>query len=201
MTLPGAGAAVSDAAVAEQVEIQAKYEGYIERQRDEVARNEAHEVDAAAAGPRLRAVRGLSIEVQQKLEQQRPETIGQAARISGVTPAAISLLLVHLKRRARRMNAPHDAHGAAVGSTARRGPEATEQARACSQRYLALLEKWNRVYNLTAIREPERMVDASPARLARGPAARRGGPRVLDVGSGAGLPGIPLAHRAPGARR
>jgi len=100
MTLPGAGPAVDDAAVAEQVEIQAKYAGYIARQQDEVARNEEHESLALPADLDYRSVRGLSFEVQQKLNQHRPETVGQASRISGVTPAAISLLLVHLKRRA-----------------------------------------------------------------------------------------------------
>ena len=100
MTLAGAGTPVSDPAVAEQVEVQAKYAGYITRQRDEVARNEAHESTRLPPDLDYRAVRGLSFEVQQKLAQQRPETIGQASRISGVTPAAISLLLVHLKRRA-----------------------------------------------------------------------------------------------------
>jgi tRNA uridine 5-carboxymethylaminomethyl modification enzyme len=100
MTLPDAGPAVDDAAVAEQVEIQAKYAGYIVRQQDEVARNEAQESMALPADLDYRSVRGLSVEVQQKLNQHRPETVGQASRISGVTPAAISLLLVHLKRRA-----------------------------------------------------------------------------------------------------
>jgi len=100
MTLQGTGTAVSDPTVAEQVEIQAKYAGYITRQRDEVARNQAHESTRLPPDLDYRAVRGLSFEVQQKLAQQRPETIGQASRISGVTPAAISLLLVHLKRRA-----------------------------------------------------------------------------------------------------
>jgi tRNA uridine 5-carboxymethylaminomethyl modification enzyme len=99
-TLPGAGPAVDDATVAEQVEIQAKYAGYIARQQDEVARNEAQEATALPADLDYRSVRGLSVEVQQKLNQHRPETVGQASRISGVTPAAISLLLVHLKRRA-----------------------------------------------------------------------------------------------------
>jgi tRNA uridine 5-carboxymethylaminomethyl modification enzyme len=89
---------VSDAAVAEQVEIQAKYQGYIERQRDEVARRAAMESRALPASLDYRDVKGLSAEVQQKLNGHRPETIGQASRISGVTPAAISLLLVHLKR-------------------------------------------------------------------------------------------------------
>ncbi|HUG79912.1 MAG TPA: tRNA uridine-5-carboxymethylaminomethyl(34) synthesis enzyme MnmG [Burkholderiales bacterium] len=87
-----------DLAVAEQVEIQAKYEGYIERQRAEVARRE--ELESLCLPPDIdyQQVRGLSAEVQQKLNRHRPETVGQAARISGVTPAAISLLLVHLKR-------------------------------------------------------------------------------------------------------
>ena len=98
MTLPGAGEPVDDATVAEQVEIQAKYSGYIERQREEIARQEQYEDMALPAAMDYRTVHGLSIEVQQKLNQHKPETIGQAARISGMTPAAISLLLVHLKR-------------------------------------------------------------------------------------------------------
>jgi tRNA uridine 5-carboxymethylaminomethyl modification enzyme len=89
---------VADPAVAEQVEIQAKYEGYVERQRVEVARRAALEDRALPPELDYREVRGLSVEVQQKLNRHRPETIGQASRISGVTPAAISLLLVHLKR-------------------------------------------------------------------------------------------------------
>ena len=89
---------VCDPAVAEQVEIQAKYEGYIERQRDEVARRASMESRALPADLDYRQVKGLSAEVQQKLNRHRPETIGQASRISGVTPAALSLLLVHLKR-------------------------------------------------------------------------------------------------------
>ena len=90
--------------VAEQVEIQAKYEGYIQRQREEVARSA--ELESRALPPDLdyREVRGLSAEVQQKLNRHRPETIGQAGRISGITPAAISLLLVHLKRGFRALD-------------------------------------------------------------------------------------------------
>jgi len=98
MSLPGAGERVTDATVAEQVEIQIKYDGYIERQRDEVLRREQYEATALPRDLDYRTVRGLSREVQQKLNQHRPETIGQASRISGLTPAAISLLLVHLKR-------------------------------------------------------------------------------------------------------
>jgi tRNA uridine 5-carboxymethylaminomethyl modification enzyme len=98
LTLPGAGEGVDDEKVAEQVEIQAKYHGYIERQREEIGRNEQYETLGLPDDLDYREVRGLSIEVQQKLNQHKPETIGQAARISGITPAAISLLLVHLKR-------------------------------------------------------------------------------------------------------
>src|SRR3990172_4947395 len=90
-----------DDKVAEQVEVQAKYEGYIERQRDEVARREAQESLPLPAGLNYEEVHGLSVEARQKLERHRPETIGQAGRISGVTPAAVALLLVHLKRDLR----------------------------------------------------------------------------------------------------
>jgi len=98
MTLPGAGVGVVDAIVADQVETQAKYHGYIERQHDEIGRNEQNETLMLPGDMNYQEVRGLSIEVQQKLNQHKPENIGQAARISGITPAAISLLLVHLKR-------------------------------------------------------------------------------------------------------
>jgi tRNA uridine 5-carboxymethylaminomethyl modification enzyme len=98
MTLYGSGPGVSDPQVAEQIEVQAKYHGYIERQRDEIERNEQHENARLPADIDYRKLRGLSVEVQQKLNAHRPETVGQAARISGVTPAAISILLVHLKR-------------------------------------------------------------------------------------------------------
>jgi len=92
------GAFVGDGAVASQVEIQAKYQGYVERQHEEIARQERYETMALPRDLDYQNVRGLSIEVQQKLNQHKPETIGQASRISGITPAAISLLLVHLKR-------------------------------------------------------------------------------------------------------
>ncbi|HEX7402744.1 MAG TPA: tRNA uridine-5-carboxymethylaminomethyl(34) synthesis enzyme MnmG [Usitatibacter sp.] len=95
-----AGAPPPDSDVAEQVGIAAKYAGYIERQRDEVERQAAHDGLRIPADMDYLECRGLSKEVQQKLAQHRPETVGQAARIQGVTPAAISLLLVHLKRRA-----------------------------------------------------------------------------------------------------
>ncbi len=98
MTLPGAGPAVSDPVIAEQVEVQAKYSGYITRQQDEVERRESQGSLKLPADLDYTGVRGLSREVQQKLNHHKPETIGQAARMQGITPAAISLLLVHLKR-------------------------------------------------------------------------------------------------------
>jgi len=97
-SLQRTGTTMAETAVAEQVEIQVKYEGYIARQQAEVARQEHHETLGLPLDLDYRSVRGLSIEVQQKLNQHKPETVGQASRISGVTPAAISLLLVHLKR-------------------------------------------------------------------------------------------------------
>lgn len=98
MSLLDAEETVADEQVAEQVEINIKYEGYIERQKQEVARHNHYEMTSLPKDIDYRSVRGLSSEVQQKLNQHKPETIGHAARISGVTPAAISLLLVHLKR-------------------------------------------------------------------------------------------------------
>jgi len=88
-----------DAEVAAQVAIQAKYQGYVARQREEIERHERYETMALPRDLDYSEVRGLSVEVRQKLSHGRPETIGQASRISGITPAAISLLLVHLKRR------------------------------------------------------------------------------------------------------
>ena len=98
LTLDVAGDGVTDPIVAEQVEIQAKYQGYIERQAGEISRLRDQEHHALPTTLDYTQVQGLSIEVQQKLNRHKPETIGQASRVSGVTPAAISLLLVHLKR-------------------------------------------------------------------------------------------------------
>jgi tRNA uridine 5-carboxymethylaminomethyl modification enzyme len=99
MTLPGAPEnPETDAQVVEQIEIAAKYQGYIDRQQDEVARQLLAESTPLPQDFDYSAVRGLSFEVQQRLTQHRPQTIGQAGRIQGVTPAAVSLLLVWLKR-------------------------------------------------------------------------------------------------------
>jgi tRNA uridine 5-carboxymethylaminomethyl modification enzyme len=92
------GESVDSKEIADQVETQAKYQGYIERQKEEILRQSDNEMLKVPAEINYAEVRGLSTEVRQKLHKHRPETLGQAARISGITPAAISILLVHLKR-------------------------------------------------------------------------------------------------------
>jgi len=94
------GESVADPAVAEQVEVQAKYAGYIERQTRDIERQRVHEETPLPATFDYGRVPGLSHEVRQKLEAGRPATLGQAARLPGITPAAISLLLIHLRRNA-----------------------------------------------------------------------------------------------------
>ena len=104
MTLAGtdgqslAGPGVADDPVREQIEIQIKYAGYIDRQAKEIGRQEHNESLKLPADLDYMDVKALSIEVRQKLNKHKPETLGQASRISGVTPAALSLLLVHLKK-------------------------------------------------------------------------------------------------------
>jgi tRNA uridine 5-carboxymethylaminomethyl modification enzyme len=98
-SLTQVGNPVADAKVAEQVEIQAKYAGYIERQKDEIARTRRSEAASIPADLDYASVKGLSSEVREKLARLCPETLGQAGRIPGMTPAAISLLLIHLKKK------------------------------------------------------------------------------------------------------
>ena len=102
MTLPMAGEPVADVEVREQLEIQAKYSGYVSRQVEEVARQREIEAMPLPADLDYMSLKSLSIEVRQKLSQARPATLGQASRVSGVTPAAISVLMVYLKRADRQ---------------------------------------------------------------------------------------------------
>ncbi|MES2012710.1 MAG: tRNA uridine-5-carboxymethylaminomethyl(34) synthesis enzyme MnmG [Pseudomonadota bacterium] len=102
LTLGVEGLGELEPSVREQVEIAAKYQGYIDRQADEVARSRGQENAKLPADLDYREIHGLPIEAQQKLNTQKPETIGQASRISGITPAAISLLLVYLKRKSKQ---------------------------------------------------------------------------------------------------
>ncbi len=101
MQVKGIGPGVEASRVAEQVEVQAKYAGYLKRQLEEIERNRRNESAPIPPGFDFGAVRGLSAEAGEKLVSARPETIGQASRIPGMTPAAISLLLVHLKKHAK----------------------------------------------------------------------------------------------------
>jgi len=96
--LPSFGPGIVDQRTAEQVEIQIKYAGYIERQKDEIAKAIRHENTLLPLDFDYGIISGLSNEVIAKLNEHKPETVGQAARISGITPAAISMLLVHLKK-------------------------------------------------------------------------------------------------------
>jgi len=105
ISLPGVGPGEPDPQVAEQVEIQAKYAGYIERQREDIERQRRHEQLTLPPDLDYAEVHGLSREVREKLSRQRPHTLGQASRVPGVTPAAVSLLLIHLKRGLGRRNA------------------------------------------------------------------------------------------------
>lgn len=100
VTFASLGVADVDPEVARQVEVSVKYAGYVERQRAEVERRRSQEDARLPDDIDYAEVRGLSVEVRQKLARHRPETVGQATRISGVTPAAVALLLVHLKKRA-----------------------------------------------------------------------------------------------------
>ena len=99
MTLSMLTQPVTDQQVIEQLEIQAKYAGYIDRQHDEIAKHQRHEETRLPADFHYEQLVGLSAEVREKLIRIKPETVGQAARIPGVTPAAISIILVHLKKR------------------------------------------------------------------------------------------------------
>lgn len=99
MTIASLGPGLSDQQAAEQVEIKTKYAGYIDRQHDEIAKQLRHENTLLPPSFDYKTIKGLSNEVVAKLNQYQPETIGKAARISGITPAAISMLLVHLKKQ------------------------------------------------------------------------------------------------------
>lgn len=101
LSLGETGLGELEPSVREQVEIAAKYQGYIDRQIDEVARSRGQENTKLPSDLDYSEIHGLPIEAQQKLNAHKPETIGQASRISGITPAAISLLLVYLKRKSR----------------------------------------------------------------------------------------------------
>ena len=102
LSLPGGAGDVkdqeADPRVAEQVEIAAKYQGYIDRQNDEVDKQRGQETLKLPLDLDYSQLTGLSMEVRQRLQKARPETLGQAARLQGITPAAISVLMVYARR-------------------------------------------------------------------------------------------------------
>lgn len=189
-------------AIAQQIEIQAKYDGYIERQRSDIEKMQRQEMTSLPTSIDYTQVSGLSTEVIQKLTKVQPRTLGQAGRISGVTPAALSLLLAHIKKSAMaRTLSPTDDIESAIkaGLHALQLPGDIDRlAKACHD-YLVLLDKWNRAYNLTAIDGIAEMVAHHILdSLAIAPWIQ--GTHILDVGTGAGLPGIPLALCYPEKR-
>ncbi len=99
MSIEGCGPAIEDPAVAEQIDIQAQYAGYLSRQEAEIARQQHYELAKIPQDLQYQQISGLSAELQQKLAAVKPVTIAQAKRIPGITPAAISLLLIHLKKK------------------------------------------------------------------------------------------------------
>ena len=203
----------------EQIEIAAKYSGYIDRQQDEVERAAHFENLKLPADLDYMQVPALSFEVRQKLDKHRPETLGLASRISGVTPAAISLLLVHLRkgghrafaetrRRSRARSRPNERQvdrlregAAALGLDAERSAGAS----GCWPTATLIL-KWNKVYNLTAVRDPatvltHHLLDSLAVVAA---AAARSWPaqaRACSTSAPApGLPGVVIAICAPTSR-
>lgn len=100
MQIEGVGPGVEAQDVADQVAIQARYAGYLARQADEIERQRRHDELKLPGDMDYTRVRGLSHEVKEKLSDSRPATLGQAARLPGITPAAVSLLLVHLRKSA-----------------------------------------------------------------------------------------------------
>jgi len=121
-----AGPGLEAGALTEQVEIQVKYAGYIDRQHDEVQKQVAHENQPIPADMDYDTVPSLSFEVRQRLKQYKPETIGQAARMSGITPAAISLLLVHMKKLQYGARLARQAIGQQAASDTVQGEQVSE---------------------------------------------------------------------------
>jgi tRNA uridine 5-carboxymethylaminomethyl modification enzyme len=99
MTIPRLGPGLDEPQEVEQLEVQAKYAGYIARQQGEIEKQRINEAVVLPDDLDYANVRGLSSEVREKFQRYRPQTLGQAGRIPGVTPAALSLLLIHLKKR------------------------------------------------------------------------------------------------------
>ncbi len=195
--------------VIQQVEIQAKYEGYIQRQIQQVERFKRLENRRIPPDFDYDQVAGFSREVREKLKTVRPRSVGQASRISGVTPAAIALLLVALERCAGLLlnqrynvklpNKRSDVRSFLIEGCRQLGIDLKEDQTARFLTYLMLLQRWGKKLNLTKILDEREIVtkhflDALSAFQA---IEIRPGQRVMDVGSGAGIPGIPIKFIQP----
>lgn len=191
--------AIDDPQVTNQVEIQVKYEGYIIRQQEEIERQLRNENTTLPTNLDYKQITGLSNEVIAKLNDHKPSSIGQASRISGITPAAISILLVWLKNKVYYVGVLKMRLVTYFKTLLDKTDIIlTDQQIQQLIAYIELLNKWNKAYNLTSIRSPEQMiirhildsiiVDKYLV-----------GKRFIDVGTGPGLPGIPLAIVRPNA--
>ena len=201
---------MADAQVAEQVEIQAKYQGYIDRQRRgdraprTAARTSACRPMSTTAGARAFR-RGAAEAEPAPPGDPRPGRahLGDHARrdlAAARAPEARVRRSAHRTRHrqdAGRAGAGRDEPAQALGRVSRNSGSSSSPRREKLLAYLALIEKWNRSYNLTAVREPEQNARAAPARQPRGRCRTWRRSSLLDVGSGAGLPGIPLAIARP----
>ena len=186
-----------DSKVSEQIEIDVKYAGYIERQQEDIDKLRRHENTAIPASFDYDKVSGLSNEVKQKLNDAKPETLARASRIPGVTPAAISLIIgVTKEKRGLIMSSQTIQQELELGiQTLGLNCSAYQQQQLLT--YLEMLQRWNKAYNLTAIREPIQMVRLHLLdSLAIHPYIQ-GVKNIIDVGTGPGLPGIPLAILNP----
>ncbi len=201
MTLPGAGEPIGDPQVVEQLEIQAKYQGYIDRQHDEVAKQPRSGRYDPAARPRLshgaRLVDRSAAEAQ-PAQARKPSARPRASR--GLRRRPFRCCWCTSSGAARRCGNPasgHDTDRAAVARPCRAGPGFAAAGAGQLLAFAALLGKWNKVYNLTALRDETLVISHhlldSLSVLPHLGAARR----LADIGSGGGLPGIPLAIVRP----
>ena len=207
MDIESLGPEVKDVAVAEQIEIQAKYEGYLVHQRREISRQKKYESVQIPKTMDYKEINGLSNEVRQKLLEINPATVGQASRIPGVTPAAISLLLVHLKKerfceRLTLFSAQRFFPGLkGIREKLKKNIEVlhiniSKEVQQTMLDFLIFLQQWNRAYNLTGIVDLETMITHHLLdSLSILPYLK--GQTILDIGSGAGFPGLPLALACP----
>ena len=194
---------IQDKELSSLLETQVKYSGYIDRQYAEV-QNNLNKMEIVIPNDfNYDDVKGLSFEICQKLKNVRPETIGQALAISGVTPAAISILLVYLKRyELQKGKNVKDLRSLLESGLSDLGLTFDEVQVKKLLQYSDLILKWNKTYNLTAIKTSEEVIvkhllDSLSVCKILQKLAEKGNKKVLDVGCGAGLPSLPCSMFSP----